>query len=74
MTNQSEPLAFRLYQRFRSGQSCEQLAKELAIPIDRIRLRIQAAAACWQRRLQADPTAECRASLLALREKLGEAA
>ena len=74
MTNQSEPLAFRLYQRFRGGQSCEELATELAIPIDRIRLRIRAAAACWQRRLQADPMTECRASLLSLCEKVGEAA
>jgi hypothetical protein len=74
MTNQSEPLAFQLYRRYRSGQSCEQLASELTIPIDRIRSRIKAAAACWQRRLQADLTAECRASLVSLWEKVGEAA
>jgi len=74
MTNQAEPLAFQLYRRFRGGQSFEQLASELAIPIDRIRLRIKAAAAYWQRTAQADPAAGCRASLISLCEKLGEAA
>lgn len=74
MTNQSEPLAFELYRRYRGGQSFEQLAGELTIPIDRIRQRIQAAASYWQRRTQADPTGECRTSLISLCEKLGEAA
>jgi len=70
MTNQAEPLAFQLYRRFRGGQSFEQLASELAIPIDRIRLRIKAAAAYWQRCTSSDPTAECRAGLAALCEKV----
>jgi hypothetical protein len=67
-----EPLAFELYRRFRGGQSFDQLAAELAIPVDRIRLRIQAAAACWQRRAEADPTAESGASLRALCEQVGK--
>ena len=54
MSHQSEPLALQLYRRFRSGKSVEQLAAETAIPIDRVRLRVQAGAAFWKRCVQSD--------------------
>ena len=73
MAPPAEPFAFQLYRRFRGGQTYEQLAAETAIPIERIRLRIQAAAACWQRRAQADPSAESSASIAALCDKVGQA-
>jgi len=66
MFGYSEPFAFQLYRRFRSGQSLEQLAAELAIPIERIRLRLQAAEDFWQRSGQADPSAGFGSSLAAL--------
>ncbi|MBM3745745.1 MAG: hypothetical protein FJW34_08095 [Acidobacteria bacterium] len=74
MSQQSEPLALQLYRRFRSGKSVEQLAAETAIPIDRVRLRVQAGAAFWQRCAQSDPMAECNFSLVSLCQQLGEAA
>jgi hypothetical protein len=67
---QPEPLAFQLYRRFRGGCTVEEMAGELAIPVERIRLRVQAAAACWQRRAEADPAAEPAACLAALDEAL----
>ena len=48
MNRQTQPFAFELYRRFRNGQSPEQLAAELGIPVERIRMRIKAAAAYWR--------------------------
>jgi len=74
MSHHSVPLALQLYRRFRSGKSVEQLAAETAIPIDRVRLRVQAGAAFWKRCVQSDPLAECSFSLVSLCQRLGEAA
>lgn len=70
MSYPAEPLAFALYRRFRGGRSVEELAEELAIPVDRVRLRVEAAAACWQRRAETDPAAEPGSCLAALDEAL----
>lgn len=40
-----EPFAVLLYRRFLSGESADDISAELGIPADRIRARIEAAAA-----------------------------
>lgn len=39
-----KPFAIELYQRYLEGESAEQLAHEMGIPLERIELRLQAAA------------------------------
>jgi hypothetical protein len=39
-----EPFALVLYRRFLNGESAERLSEELDIPLDRIEMRLQAAA------------------------------
>jgi len=39
-----EPFALELHRRFLNGESAEQLSAELEIPVDRIELRLRAAA------------------------------
>ena len=52
MKSQSESLALQIYRSFRNGLSAEQLAAALGIPVERIRIRLQAAAAYWQRQAE----------------------
>jgi hypothetical protein len=44
------PFAIDLYDRFRKGESIEQLASELRIPVERIEQRIRAAARYFEQR------------------------
>ena len=39
-----EPFALELHRRFERGASAEQLAAELEIPVDRIKMRLRVAA------------------------------
>jgi hypothetical protein len=55
MKNQNESLAMNMFRSYRSGRSADQLAAELSIPIDRIWMRIRAAAAYWQRHADIEP-------------------
>jgi hypothetical protein len=65
----SEPLALELYRRLRRGEAIELLSSTLDIPVERLRQRLEAAAAYWERLEAADPAAVFRASLLALGEE-----
>jgi DNA-directed RNA polymerase specialized sigma24 family protein len=71
MSQRTEPLAVELLRRHRRGESLEQLAAELTVPIDRIRQRISAAAACWKQLEQLGASPECQAGLAALSKRLG---
>jgi len=64
MNRQTQPFAFELYRRFRNGQSPEQLAAELGIPVERIRMRIKAAAAYWQQHAHGSGNGGYRPDLL----------
>lgn len=63
-----EPLALELYRRLRRGEGIERLSSGLDIPVARLRQRLEAAAAYWERLEAADPAAVIRASLVALGE------
>lgn len=64
-------MALELYRRFRSGETLEQIAAELGIPVERVGLRVRAAAAYWQHSGEPDGAPECRAGLRALCERVG---
>ncbi len=74
MYPQPEPLALGLYRRFRTGESLEQLATELAIPIERMKQRLDAAEAYWERCEQADPASPFVAGLALLCGRVRKAA
>ena len=43
-----EPFAFELFRRFTNGESAEDLSRCLGIPLDRIQVRLNAAAAFFR--------------------------
>ncbi len=65
MDAQAESFPMMLYQRFRSGESVEQLAVLFEISADRVARRLRAAALCQERRQTA-------AGLMALGTNLAE--
>ncbi len=58
-----EPFAVMLYRRHREGATIEQLAARFGIPEERVKARLEAAAALEERE-------RCRAGLLALQREL----
>lgn len=70
MYPRAEPFAMQLYRRYRGGETIQQLSSELAIPAERIRQRIEAAAAHRERSRQTDGLSPCAASMMALAEQV----